>query len=112
MGPFLRLAHRLRRRLDGDARIAIVAGLAAITVHAITMSATASSVIRALQVARDSRETVVAANIAQVEMEKLRAIPFNDWAFSNRVVGAGQTLTDTYDGVTDTGIDYVVTREA
>lgn len=62
-----------------DAGISIVEVLVAITILAIAMAATATSVIQALQVARDSRESTIAANVAQFELERLRSIPFVDW---------------------------------
>jgi type II secretory pathway pseudopilin PulG len=96
-------------RGEAEDGISIVEVLVAITLLAVTMAATASSVIASLQVARDSRESVIAANIAQFELERLRAIPFVDWVTAAGVDG---TTTDTgaFDG--PDGQRYEVTRRA
>ncbi len=78
------------------------------TILAVTMAATASSVIRALQVSDDSRKSVIAANIAQFELERLRAIPFVDWVVS----GTGSTIAAYTDARTGpNGIEYEVYTE-
>ena len=75
------LLRVIRRRIHGDDHgISLVEVMVSITILAITMAATASSVVQSLQVARDSREAVLGANVAQFELERVRSIPFSDWA--------------------------------
>ncbi len=93
-----------------DAGVSIVEVLVAITILALTMTATASSVIQALEVARDSRESVLGANIAQFELERLRSIPFVDWVTSART-GSNNTATTTERAAGPDGQVYDVTRE-
>ncbi|HUG85607.1 MAG TPA: prepilin-type N-terminal cleavage/methylation domain-containing protein [Euzebya sp.] len=96
-------------RGDADDGISLVEVLVAISVLAVVMAATASSVIQALQVARDSRESVIAANVVQYELERLRTIPFIDWV--NAASGSGTaTTTGSFQG--PDGQAYEVTRRA
>lgn len=100
----------LRRAATGEDGISLVEVLVAMTLLAVTMAATASGVIRSLEVARESRESVIGANIAQYELERLRSIPFVDWVTSAQASGGTTTTTATEVGPNRQA--YTVTREA
>ncbi len=106
------MAARTGGHTGRDDGISLVEVLVSITLLAVTMAATASGVIRSLQVARDSRESVIAANIAQFETERLRSIPFVDWATSARDGAGTGTTTTTQTQTGPDGQTYQVTREA
>jgi hypothetical protein len=97
-------------RPAGDAGISLAEVLVAVTLLAVTMAATASSVVRALQVARDSREAVIAGNVVQFELERVRAIPFADWVAEATDAGGTATAVEEHDG--PDGQRYRVSRSA
>ena len=105
------LLTRLQARAAEDHGISLVEVLVSLTVLAVTMTAVATSVVASLQVARDSRETVVAANIAQFELERLRAIPFLEWVQSANDDGDTE-LTRVGEFQTADGVAYEISRAA
>lgn len=105
-----RLIRALRRRRHDDDGISLVEVMVSITVLAIAMAAVASTTISSLSVARDSRESVMASNVAQFELERLRSIPFVDWVVTARQAG-GNSSTTTQTVTLDSGVTYEITRE-
>ena len=100
----------LSRLSSGEAGISLVEVMVSITVLAVTMAAVASTTIQSLAVARDSRESIAAANVAQFELERLRSIPFVDWVVTARQDG-GNATTVTMDKELDNGAAYTISRE-
>ena len=104
---------RLRRRLSDEAGISLVEVMVAFTVLALTLAATASTVVTSLQVTTESRATLLASNIAQFELERLRSIPYADWVTSPRSGGgASNGLVGWVEETGPEGIRYFVYREA
>lgn len=102
--------HHLRARWADDEGLSLVEVMVAMTVLAITMTTVGSSVVRSLSIARDSRETVLAANIAQFELERLRAIPFLEWVQSAQYGSVEMTRVGTFTSAE--GLQYTIDRAA
>ena len=95
----------LRRRLDAEDGLTLVEVMVAISVLAVVMAGVASSVTTALRMTQVNQGRVKAANIAQYELERLRAIPFQAWV--DNPAGRNIEFTNTLDGIT-----YNVIRRA
>lgn len=108
MNSLTRALSRLRHADDG---VSLVEVMVSITVLVVAMSAVASTTIASLQTAANSRESIIGANVAQFELERLRSIPFVDWVVTARSTGGNSTTTTNRVSL-DSGQVYDITREA
>lgn len=109
----LRIATALRRRLEGDDGMSLAELLVAMSVLLVVMSGVAASVTQALRVTSSNRDRIIATNIAQYELERLRSIPFQ--SFVNNPEGMNRVEErrwppDAGDG--EPHQTYTVTRDA
>lgn len=104
--------RRVWDRRRHDSGVSLVEIMVSVTVLAITMAAVASGTVRSLQVAAESRDSVLAANVAQFELERLRSIPFVDWVVTAREDGGNSTTIGPLPVTLDSGQTYEITREA
>lgn len=94
-----------RHRWSSDAGVSLVEVLVAMSLLTIVLAGVASSLTQALRVSVSNQGRVVASNIAQYELERLRAIPFQSWV--DNPAGLTSTTTRELDGAT-----YTLIREA
>ena len=90
------MLNRLRARLAADEGISLVETLVAVTLLAVGMAAVLSGILGSLVHHRDDERRILASQIGNEELERLRAIPFDAWV--TNPAGLTRTVNRTATG--------------